>query len=68
MNFPKLSSLIAAALIATAPVMAQDKPAAAPATPTAPKPVSVDVEALLKAIPENLAKYGDNKFITSKEL
>ncbi len=63
MKFLKLSSFIAAALIATAPVMAQDKPAA----PAAPKPVSVDVESLLKLIPEKLAKYGDNQIITSKD-
>lgn len=68
MKFHKLRNFIAAALIATAPVMAQEKPAAAPATPAAPKPVSVDVEALLKGIPEKLAKYGDNQFITSKDL
>ena len=68
MKFLKIRNFIAAALIATAPIMAQEKPAAAPAAPAAPKPVSVDVDALLKGIPENLAKYGDNQFVTSKDL
>ena len=65
MKFHKISSFIAAALIATAPLMAQDKPAAAPAAPQAP---SFDVAALLKTIPDNLAKYGDNQFISSADL
>jgi peptidyl-prolyl cis-trans isomerase C len=65
MKFHKISSFIAVALIATAPLMAQDKPATAPAAPQAPK---MDVAALLKIIPDNLAKYGDNQFITSAEL
>ena len=43
MKFHKISSFIAAALIATAPLMAQDKPAAAPAAPQAP---SFDIAAL----------------------
>ena len=42
--------------------MAQDKPAAAPAAP------KMDVAALLKIIPDNLAKYGDNQFISSADL
>jgi len=62
MNFPKLSSFITAALIAICPVMAQNKPAEA----AAPQP-AVDVASLLKGLPENLAKYGDNKFISSGE-
>ena len=65
MKFHKISSFIAAALIATAPLMAQDKPAAAPAAPQAP---SFDIAALLKTIPDNLAKYGDNQFISSADL
>ena len=65
MKFLKIRNFIAAALIAAAPVMAQDKPAAAPAAPQAPK---MDVAALLKVIPDNLAKYGDNQFIASTDL
>ncbi len=68
MKFLKIRNFIAAALIATAPVMAQTAPPAPPVAPAAPKPVSVDVDALLKLIPEKLAKYGDNQFITSKDL
>ena len=62
MKFHKISSFIVAALLATATVMAQDKPAAAPAAP------KMDIAALLKIIPDNLAKYGDNQFITSVDL
>ena len=62
MKFHKISSFIVAALLATATVMAQDKPAAAPAAP------KMDVAALLKIIPDNLAKYGDNQFISSADL
>ena len=56
MKFLKIRNFIAAALIATAPVMAQTAPPAPPVAPAAPKPVSVDVDALLKLIPEKLAK------------
>lgn len=66
MKFHKISSFIAAALFAVAPVMAQEKPAAAPAA--APQAANFDVAPLLKLIPDNLAKYGDNQFISSAEL
>lgn len=62
MKLHKISSFIVAALLATATVMAQDKPAAAPAAP------KMDIADLLKIIPDNLAKYGDNQFITSVDL
>ena len=64
MKITKLSSFVAAALLATAPVMAQDKqPAPAPA-PIQQTP-AFDINAFLKTIPENIAKYGDNKYISS---
>ncbi len=65
MKFHKISSFIAAALFAVAPVIAQEKPAAAPATPQA---ANIDVASILKIIPDNLAKYGDNQFVSSAEL
>ena len=72
MNFRKISSsIITAALFAVTPMMAQDKNAPqkpAETQPAAPAPAKLDIDELLKSIPENLAKYGDNQFISNTEL
>ena len=60
MKITKISSLVAAAVLFVTPMMAQEK---ADAQPAAAPTVSVDE--LLKDLPENLAKYGDGKFISS---
>ena len=63
MRFTKITSFIAAAVLFATTAMAQEKPAAQPAA--AP---DAAIDELLKVIPENIAKYGDGKFISSAML
>ncbi|MBR6057610.1 MAG: peptidylprolyl isomerase [Victivallales bacterium] len=65
MKFTKITSFIAAAMLFATPTMAQEKQTEAKPTAAPVATTETSIEELLKEIPENLAKYGDGKFISS---